>query len=276
MNLDSLEEAKQLLLQSCRDGSVAMVQQLLTQHPDLGAQIDSLTDDDGGNTALIIASESGHSGIVKVLLQCGANVDRKNSSGWTALMKASEKGDSKLEIIDLLLRHGAQVDLQSDEGYTALMLAARHGQTKLATKLVRECGAIVDLKQTDWYPSRTALMEASESGCVDIVKVLLEHGADGLGWALAIAILNKHNDIIELLLKHGAQINDENWSDIFPLPPLVEAVEAGDADVVKLLLEHGAKEELDWAMTNARFNNNAEIVKTLSECRAQVDKGNIY
>ena len=271
MSIYSTNETKRLLFQSCKDGSLGTVQQLLTQHFDLRTHINSLTDDDG-NSALILASENGHTGIVKLLLQCGANVYHKNSSGWTALMKASETGDSKLEIIDLLLAHDAQVDLQSNEGYTALMVAAQNGQAKVATKLVREYGASVGLTEQK-HSSRTALMEASESGSIDIVKLLLDHGADDLGWALVLAILNKHNDITDLLLEHGAQVNDKNWSLFLDQPPLVAAVEKRDTDVVKLLLEHGAKQGTGHAIIDAIFNKNAEIIHTiLSEHGAQVDE----
>ena len=268
MSLCSLNEAKRLLFQSCKNGSATTVQHLLTQHSDLRAQINSLTDDDG-NTFLIIASENGHTGIVKLLLECGANIDHRNSRGWTALLKASKKGDSKLETIELLLKHGAQVDLQNDDGESALMVAAQNSQAKLATKLVQEYGASVGLKQEQC--SWTALMEASESGSINIVKLLIEYGADDLGWALVLAILNKHNGIIELLLEYGAQVDDKSWDLFFNHSPLVAAVETGDADIVKLLLEHGAKQGLDWAMTNAIRSEQAEIIQMLSEHGAQVD-----
>ena len=111
---------------------------------------------------MIIASKTRHTGIVKLLLECGANVDHRNSHGWTALLKASEKGDSKLEIIELLLKYGAQVDQQNDAGESALMVAAQNDRAKLATKLVREYGASVGLTQK--HCSWTALMEASERG----------------------------------------------------------------------------------------------------------------
>ena len=423
MDVDSLEENKQLFFQSCKDGSLATVQQLLT-HSDIRAHIDSLTDDDG-NTALIVASENGHKGIVKLLLECGVNVNKRTPNGWTALMKASERGDSNLEVIDLLLRHGAQADLQNNEGDSALIVATQNRQTELVIKLVRDHRANVDLKNnkgwtalmkasqvgyveavelllnhgaevdqqcSDGYSAlmlasqnghirlvklllkfhakvdikandnKTALVlasqqkhpqavellleygakdnlditlacvaaikevhintiklllelkaqvnyrqwgtlsaleGASENGRIDIVKLLLdhgsheflglaikrasrnghiyivklllEHGADYLGWALVEAILNKHDDITELLLKYGAKVDEDDWFHILDEPPLIIAVEKGDTDMVKLLLEHGAKQEMGWAITEAIWNEHAEIVQLLSERGAQVD-----
>ena len=269
LSISSLNETKRLLFQSCKDGCTGTVQHLLTQHSDLRDQINLLTDDDG-NTALIIVSKTRHTGIVKLLLECGANVDHRNSHGWTALMKASENGDSKLEIIELLLSYGAQVDLQNGDGQSALMVAAQNSQAKVATKLVQEYGASVGLKQK--HSSWTALMKASESGSIDIVKLLVEHGADDLEWALVLAILHKHNDIIELLLKHGAQVDDTNWSLFLDQPPLVLAIETGDADMVKMLLDHDATQGIDQAIISAIFNKNTEIIKILSERDAQVDE----
>ena len=368
---------------------------LLTRHSDLGV---SIIDDDG-STALIVASENGHTGIIKLLLECGANVDQKNSSGWTALMKASE--NSNLEIVEVLLRYGAQVDLRNNGGESALIVAARNCQTELVAKLVRDCGASIEIENN--Y-GETALMVASSVGCtevakvlldqgaevdkqdikertalviasfyghyetvklllefganvnikasdnhataltmasrqqhnkivdllleygakddqgialahlatskevhiniikllleqvaikaddsrwmqvavngasrngrIDIIKLLLEHGADNLGWALTLAILNKHSDIVELLLKCGAQVDDENWSDINGLnrPPLVEAVKKEDTDMVSLLLKHGARDGLGWAITEAIFNEHTEIIQILSEYGAQADE----
>ena len=144
MNDDSPEEVKQLLFQSCKDGSLATVQQLLTQHESLGVQIDSLKDDNG-NTALSIASENGHSNVVKLLLDKGSQVDIMNTDGWTALMKASQSGYK--DVVKLLLKHGAQVNLQSRDGCSALLLASEAGYIEIVKKLLKY-GGQADLKDS--------------------------------------------------------------------------------------------------------------------------------
>ena len=405
MNVDSSEEAKQLLFRSCEDGSLATVQELLTQHSDLRAQIDSLKDA-WGNTALIVATEKEHTGIVKVLLEYGANANKENNTflygAGTALTRISERGDSNLEIIDLLLRHGAQVDLQISGGNSALIVAAQNRQIKVAAKLVREYRVNIHLKNNSGW---TALMMASQVGCteivkllldqgaevdnqdnnewtaliiasyygnyeivklllkfganvnikarnyetalilasqekhieivellieygakddlgivlsrvaaskdirintiklllkqvvskaedhqwmqdavngasetgrIDIVELLLEHGADDLGWALVLAILNKHSDVVELLLEHDTHVDDNKWDCTLNQPPLAIAVEKEDAGMVKLLLEHGAKHGLGWAITKAILNEHAEIIQMLSEYGARADDSDLF
>jgi ankyrin repeat protein len=43
-------------------------------------------------TDLMAASYDGHHGVVKALLRSGAEIDRKDTMGWTALSRAIEKG----------------------------------------------------------------------------------------------------------------------------------------------------------------------------------------
>ncbi|MCG8625198.1 MAG: ankyrin repeat domain-containing protein, partial [Proteobacteria bacterium] len=113
------------------------------------------------------------------------------------------------------------------------------------------------------------MVEAVETGDADIVKLLLQHGAKrGIGWAMTNAILSKNADIIKMLSERGVEVDEMNWSD---LPPLVEAVERGDADIVKLLLEHGAKQGIDQAMTDAIWDEHTGIIQMLSEHGAQVN-----
>ena len=68
-----------------------------------------------------VCKSEGHSEVVKILLENGAQVDLQKENGWYALMCASPKGHA--EVVKILLENGAQVDLQNNEKYTALMLA---------------------------------------------------------------------------------------------------------------------------------------------------------
>lgn len=59
-----------------------------------------------GKTALMLAAEKGHSKIVELLVQCGANIYKKDHQGKTALMLAQEKaGDHYEAIAKLLTNH---------------------------------------------------------------------------------------------------------------------------------------------------------------------------
>jgi hypothetical protein len=61
----------------------------------------------GKDTPLMGAAEHGHQEIVSILLTSGANVNKVNSEGKTALSLAAEKGH--LEIVKLLLAAGADI-----------------------------------------------------------------------------------------------------------------------------------------------------------------------
>ena len=51
-----------------------------------------------------------------MLLRAGADVDRKDGQGWTALMKASSRYDTVL--IEILLDAGADVNASAKDGVT--------------------------------------------------------------------------------------------------------------------------------------------------------------
>ena len=54
-------------------------------------------------------------------MEYGAKVEAKEKSGMTALIYASEKGHS--EIVRLLLDHGALIEAKSNHGYTSFLHA---------------------------------------------------------------------------------------------------------------------------------------------------------
>ena len=101
----------------------------------------------------------------------------------------------------------------------------------------------------------TALMLASYKGRVEIVKLLLNYGAqvdikdNKNGWtALTHASINGHIDILKILLDHGAQVDvkDKVGSTAYMHAKYGDYTQP---DCAKLLLDHGAvPERTKWLL----------------------------
>ena len=70
----------------------------------------------------MFAAQNGHLGIVKMLIEAGAEVNAEYATGWTALMFAASKG--KTAIVECLLNHGADPNVTDDKRFNPLMYAA--------------------------------------------------------------------------------------------------------------------------------------------------------
>lgn len=97
----------------------------------------------------------------------------------------------------------------------------------------------IDPNFQDWY-RYTALMKASSRGHIKIVELLLKHGANlDLNiygdTALMQASIEGHFSIVELLLEYGANPNLRDKSET---TALWCASWCGHDEIVKLLLEH--------------------------------------
>ena len=93
---------------------------------------------------------------------------------------------------------------------------------------------------------QTALMIAAVHGHREMTAWLLEHGSDvnqsnSFGFtALSLAAGRGYLDIVELLLNNGAVVEGATGSPVPPVP-LVRAMRGGHYEVVRLLLDKGAK-----------------------------------
>ncbi|KAI8725461.1 hypothetical protein NCS52_00117200 [Fusarium sp. LHS14.1] len=118
-----------------------------------------------GRTALHIAVKHKYSGIVAMLLDYGANVDARVHS-WTPLLLAAKY--CWFKIPDYLLRKGADVNAADYHGRTALHWAAHHGDKRLA-QLLLERGADMNAKDR-W--GKTALQWAVANREADVAHLL--------------------------------------------------------------------------------------------------------
>ena len=173
---------------------------------------------------LFVASAAGHVEVVRLLVDAGAD---KNFAvlGMTSLMLASRQG--RVEMVRLLVEAGADKDMTctcDHAGATALMLAACRNRVEVVRLLV-EAGAEKDVADKDgfltpaeiallpgiddegvfMYHDHTALMTAARHGYVEVVRLLVEAGADkavtdSVGrTALTLAARKGHVEVVSLL-----------------------------------------------------------------------------
>jgi len=174
-----------------------------------GANPDIRERSNDSSTALMIASASGATGIVKKLLAKGASVNATSKTGITALMQAARS--SQTEVARLLIEAGAKMDVRDNrEGYTALMHAAEQGNQSILGLLL-EADADVNLGDSSRGLKPLMLVAGRLTG----FPMLLDLLAGGAkinsrakdGWtALMAATSSKNNDAVEVLILNGAEL----------------------------------------------------------------------
>lgn len=166
--MDSVGLTALLLATMCNRKDVAIL--LLVA----GAEVD--TTGERRLTPLQAAAYQGLEAMVAVLLEAGAEINNVKG-GKTALALACEEG--RCGVVKLLLDAGADIELRDVWG--PLHVAAMNGRVDVTKQLidagadvnVRGFGALPDLRE-GWTP----LHIASNSGHCDCLKILLAAGAD--------------------------------------------------------------------------------------------------
>ena len=195
-------------------------------------------------TALIEAAASGSLAEVRRLLDAGAPVEARDGRRRTPVLAATQ--GNHLEVVRLLIARGADVNAQDDQQDSAFLLAGASGYTDIVRATLAAGAA---LKSTNRYGG-TALIPACHHGHVDTVRVLLDTAIDvdhvnRLGWtALLEAVIlgdggPRYVEIVRMLLAHKARVN---LADAQGVTPLRHARAKGQSEVVRLLVQAGARE----------------------------------
>ncbi len=110
-------------------GQPAAVEVLLQYAPDVNA-----VSRNAMKVAVInAAAASRNLGVVKLVLQAGANPDAQQQAGYTALHEAAVNNNA--ELAGELLRAGADAGIRSDAGQTAAEMAREKGHMEIAEML---------------------------------------------------------------------------------------------------------------------------------------------
>jgi ankyrin repeat protein len=240
----------------------------LTTLLDLGADTQSL--DEAGFTALDQAALDGQAELAQILLDRGAklrlpaavalhrpaDIERllrrdpdalKPGGRWRNLIvRAAERSPG--EVIETLIRHGAEVNVHDDpktaidttSRFTPLHAAAWHGNLGAIEVLMRH-GADVTVREEKYhgtpagwadYAGRTEARDLILRGPVDIIEAIQY----GLTQRVGKILEEEPNALNRPFGDYGLfPLDAEAW-----YTPLAYGVVRGNAEMVRLLLDHGA------------------------------------
>ena len=188
--------------------------------------------------ALIVAAQNGHTSVVRLLLESGADVHAAASKEIVALYN--------LFLLDFditMMKSGKYFDNPRD---CALLWSTYNGHIDVVKVLI-EFGADIHL-----YDGDIILILAVNKGYIDIVKLFIDtskFSQKTLNTALMRSFFSKRKDIFNFLLNSGA-----NFKDIM-LSAAESSAMCGELDNLKICVENG----FDLASIANKLFNDAII-----------------
>jgi len=169
-----IEEDEKKLVMAAREGRITIIKGLLaTNMVNINklSNIDQDCEDEDTATPLFEAAKNGHTVIVRLLLDKGAQPDIPNDNGDCPLKAAAEMGHK--EVVKLLIDSGADPNSVDVDKYTALHFAAIFGHYDVIQKLL-DIGADPNISNR-W--GHTPLHNAVRIGHKNTAVLLLTNGA---------------------------------------------------------------------------------------------------
>lgn len=213
-----------------------------TVHYLLG-QADASMANKEGQTAFMLAAEAGHTDTVQAFLKrkpedFTKHLGEVDKDGDTLLHRLIKKGD--IQTIRLLMkddsvRAALNINAKDGTGQTALMLAVESDHLAICQELLRYEDAQAGLDRVN-QKGQNALTLAFENDSQGIVDLIVKTHPK----PLILAVQGRNSDLVTDLLLNEAVFSTINQADEQGNTPLRQAVQQGDADLVKLLRDAGA------------------------------------
>ena len=186
--------------------------------------------DGNGATPLSVAAYHGYNRIVAALLDRGAVVDQATYHGRSPLIVACE--ENKRDTVELLLARGANIEFRSgflQTGYTPLHISTYFGHFDLV-RLLLDHGADAKCMDRRGY---TPLQLACRHGHVDVVELMFDRKEErGVMFdrfdALAVARLGDNEDIVRCLLARGVDVPEVRGGEAPAIKALIDAAAPSD------------------------------------------------
>ncbi len=210
---------------------------------------------------LLRAVESGNAASLKKLLKNVKDVNAPATPNGDSLLGAAIKAQ-KASAVKTLLAAGADVNAKCPDGKSMLHVAAGLADTSIVRLLIQAGADLQAISGNGAYP----IHEAVWSNQPAVLRLLLPYYKDvnyspfggGNGFPVSMALHRKGTALLEEFLNVGINVNDSRFAAD---PLLTQAVKAGDAQKVRLLLDAGAdrnatdaqgKKAIDYAADNIR------------------------
>ncbi len=206
------------------------------------------------STPLELAYENNNLEIFQILLDSGADTERRKEGHDTVLQKAVRDGN--IEGVNMLIKAQAKVNEETNDGMTALGIAAEMGYLEIVKILIQAAANL------NHHTKKTQK---------NIFRVR------AYGNPLQLAYENDHLDILKVLLESGA--DTEIRKDVNDYTVLLKAARDGNITALNMLIKFGAKINQTTHKGNTVLHLVAsswqlEVLETLVTAGANINKFN--
>ncbi|MFA6301977.1 MAG: ankyrin repeat domain-containing protein [Legionella sp.] len=259
------------LLYAAICGHVAVVEYLACLGADCGITSRHLHHPEYDKSAILYATERGHTRVVATLINYGVDYNQRIGSDRKHLIHIACKMGHLATLILFLTKKPSFLEITDAYGRTPLVYAVHNGRLNTVKQLV-------DLK-ANFYPEisnteqSSLIYQALEEGHIDVAEFLINSGCDfnqirmrSKTHIIHLAAQKGYYKIVKLLLEKQADL--VQIKDGAARPPILLAA-LRHAEIVSLLISYGAS--LQQTFGNSRFNlihiaaseGQLEVIKVL-------------